>query len=219
MRRPRLTRDGRRLDPYARDLSKHKIRTILRIAHFHGHDAVVLSALGCGAFRNPPADVAAAFDEVLREDEFAGAFKKVLFAILDDQNAGRAHNPDGNFLPFKRRFDPSHKPTVRFELAKSGGIRDRHNDVRSDNKVSMRFVNHTKDKPMALHFYWNGKLSSKPMATVEPGQDWGSVSYAGTQWRAQWAWASSESSGEDKFHEWVLDKDGGREQVIHAVED
>ena len=112
----------------ARDLTKDKIRTILRIAHFHGHDAVVLSALGCGAFRNPPADVAAAFDEVLREDEFAGAFKKVLFAILDDQNAGRAHNPDGNFLPFMRRFDPSHRPTVRFELAG----RDRRNDSFSE---------------------------------------------------------------------------------------
>ena len=219
MHRPRLTRDGRQLDPHARLLSKDKIRTILRIAHFHGHDAVVLSALGCGAFRNPPADVAAAFDEVLREPEFAGAFKKVLFAILDDQNAGRAHNPDGNFLPFKRRFDPSHKPTVRFELAKSGGIRDRHNDVRADNKISMQFVNHTKDKKFALHFYWNGKMNDEPSAIIEPGHEWGSGSYVGHKWRAQWAWASSKSSDEDKFHEWTLDKDGGREQVIHAVED
>ena len=61
--------------------------------------------------------------------------------------------------------------------------------------------------------------SSKPMASVEPGQDESTASHVGVQWRAQWAWAESESSDEDKFHEWTLDKDGGREQVIHAVED
>ena len=64
----------------------------------------MLSALGCGAFANPPADVALVFHEVLSEPEFNGAFKQIVFAILDDQNAGKAHNPDGNFQPFLRQF-------------------------------------------------------------------------------------------------------------------
>ena len=57
------------------------------------------------------------------------------------------------------------------------------------------------------------------MDIIEPGQDKGMLSYVGNKWRAQWAWAESESSDEDKFHEWTLDEDGGREQVIHVVED
>lgn len=93
-----------RLTPAERTLTAAKIRTILRIAHYHGHDALVLSAFGCGAFGNPPADVAAAFREVLGEREFHGAFRKIVFAILDDHNTGKAHNPDGNFQPFLRQF-------------------------------------------------------------------------------------------------------------------
>ena len=103
--RPRVTRDRPpRLASPERELTAEKIRTILRIAHYHRHDALVLSALGCGAFGNPPADVAAVFYEVLSEPEFHGVFRTIVFAILDDQNAGRAHNPDGNFLPFLRQF-------------------------------------------------------------------------------------------------------------------
>jgi uncharacterized protein (TIGR02452 family) len=103
--RPRVTRDRPpRLEAQARILTKEKVRTILRIGCLHRHDALVLSALGCGAFANPPHDVAALFEEVLAEREFQGVFKEITFAILDDQNAGRAHNPDGNFLPFLQKF-------------------------------------------------------------------------------------------------------------------
>lgn len=64
----------------------------------------MLSAFGCGAFGNPPADVAKVFAAVLAEPEFASAFQRVVFAILDDQNAGRAHNPHGNYRPFAEQF-------------------------------------------------------------------------------------------------------------------
>jgi uncharacterized protein (TIGR02452 family) len=103
--RPRVTRDRiPRLASPDREITAEKIRMILRIADYHRHDALVLSALGCGAFANPPADVAAVFHEVFSEPEFYGAFKQITFAILDDQNAGKAHNPDGNFRPFLRQF-------------------------------------------------------------------------------------------------------------------
>ena len=38
------------------------------------------------------------------ELEFKNRFQKVVFAIIDDHNAGMEHNKDGNFEPFKRVF-------------------------------------------------------------------------------------------------------------------
>ena len=84
--------------------TREKIRTILRIAGSHRHDALVLGAFGCGAFRNPPAHVAELFAEVFCEPEFDGRFRVIQFAILDDHNSRKAHNPDGNVLPFLRVF-------------------------------------------------------------------------------------------------------------------
>lgn len=83
---------------------KGKIRTILRIALENNHSKLVLGALGCGAFKNPPAHVARLFKEVLSEAEFTGAFEEICFAILDDNNSGRDHNPSGNLKPFADVF-------------------------------------------------------------------------------------------------------------------
>jgi uncharacterized protein (TIGR02452 family) len=77
----------------------------LRIAGKYQHDCLVLSAFGCGAFRNTPAHVAALFREVFRETEFIRQFRLIVFAILDDHNSGREHNPEGNVLPFLDVFD------------------------------------------------------------------------------------------------------------------
>lgn len=83
---------------------KNKIRTIFRIVLLHGHDSLVLGALGCGAFRNPPSHIARLFHEVMEEPEFKNKYRILLFAILDDHNARLKHNPDGNYLPFVREF-------------------------------------------------------------------------------------------------------------------
>ena len=83
---------------------KNKIRTIFRIGLLHGHDSLVLGALGCGAFRNPPSHIARLFHEVMEEKEFKNKYRLLLFAILDDHNARLKHNPDGNYLPFVREF-------------------------------------------------------------------------------------------------------------------
>jgi uncharacterized protein (TIGR02452 family) len=85
--------------------AKEKIRTILRIAGAHGHDTLVLGAFGCGAFRTPPAHQAQLFKEVFDEDEFRQKFRLVTFAIFSDHNSYRAHNPDGNTLPFWETFE------------------------------------------------------------------------------------------------------------------
>lgn len=83
---------------------KNKIRTIFRIGILHGHDALVLGALGCGAFRNPPHQVARLFHEVMNEPEFKDKYRRIVFAIIDDHNTCQQHNPEGNFKPFVAEF-------------------------------------------------------------------------------------------------------------------
>ncbi|MCH3919488.1 MAG: TIGR02452 family protein [Sphaerochaeta sp.] len=75
-----------------------RFRTILRIAHTNGHTTLVLSAFGCGAFRNPPHHMALIFQEVLTEPEFLHAFDTIVFAVIND------HNSNGNYEAFKRVF-------------------------------------------------------------------------------------------------------------------
>jgi len=78
------------------------VRVLFRVAHLMGNTHLVLSALGCGAFHNPPAEVAQIFREVLQEPEFANQFDHIIFAIIDDHNAHGA----GNYLPFQQAFLP-----------------------------------------------------------------------------------------------------------------
>ena len=103
MNRPDLTDDGM-IAPYHVGPIKNKIRTIFRIGLVHGHDSLILGALGCGAFRNPPRHVARLFHEVMDEPEFKNKYRRIVFAILDDHNAHRKHNPEGNFMPFVEEF-------------------------------------------------------------------------------------------------------------------
>jgi uncharacterized protein (TIGR02452 family) len=78
---PTLTDDGRM---QASDvlMLRSKIRAIYQVAAKHGHDALVLGALGCGAFGCPPRHVA----EVFR-DECHRFGIVTIFAVL-----GAAHN-------------------------------------------------------------------------------------------------------------------------------
>lgn len=91
--------DGR-LSDRAVAITKNKIRTIYRIGILHGHDSLVLGAWGCGAFGNPPEQMAQLFIDVLNEDEFRGGFKDIRFAIIEDHNSkGR------NYQTFKNVID------------------------------------------------------------------------------------------------------------------
>ena len=109
-----------RLAPPAEDDLRIKIRSLLAACKAHGATHIVLSALGCGAFRNPPDHVAELFKEALLPSQLvngpAGAagfcFKRCVFSIFDDHNAGRGHNPEGNFLPFHRCFSTGSTPAL-----------------------------------------------------------------------------------------------------------
>lgn len=103
MNSPRLViEDGEeRIAPELVEGVKNKIRTILRIARDRGQENLVLGAIGCGAFHNPPKHVAELFREILCEHEFFGAFQKICFAVKT------SHTSKGNtnFSAFKEILD------------------------------------------------------------------------------------------------------------------
>lgn len=61
--------------------TKAKIRNSLRVMFQKGHTHIVLGALGCGVYKNPPEMVSGLFLEIFQETEFEGRFEKVIFAI------------------------------------------------------------------------------------------------------------------------------------------
>ncbi|CAF0907729.1 unnamed protein product [Rotaria sordida] len=101
-REPRLTKTNMLENKFATSTRK-KIENIFAIGYHQKHDCLVLSALGCGAFRNPPENVAYLFKSVIYQ--YAGYFKKIYFAVIDDHNTGNRINPKGNFAPFKKILD------------------------------------------------------------------------------------------------------------------
>lgn len=79
---------------------RKKIDLIFRYAVLEEADSLVLGALGCGAFGNPPEDVAQIFADAI--ETYGAAFKKIRFAILSsekDQKVQIFHN-----TLFKRPF-------------------------------------------------------------------------------------------------------------------
>ena len=83
--------------PESGNLLRQRIRRVLAIARAFGHSSLVLGAWGCGAFANDPARTARDFRRALEED-FAGAFSEIVFAIVD-------WSPERRFLgPFRDVF-------------------------------------------------------------------------------------------------------------------
>ncbi|KAJ5266813.1 hypothetical protein N7478_009621 [Penicillium angulare] len=73
-----------------RDLTKNKMKLALRIAARNKHQMLVLGALGCGVYANPPDDIAKCWLEVLTEFEFSEGnwWSDVCFAVYDVKNEG-----------------------------------------------------------------------------------------------------------------------------------
>lgn len=74
------------MDKEDRDLMSSKIDSIFRYAVYQGKDSLVLGALGCGAYGNPPKLVRDMFQEAL--DKYRYYFDNITFAVLalDDKN-------------------------------------------------------------------------------------------------------------------------------------
>jgi uncharacterized protein (TIGR02452 family) len=80
IRNPKL--QSNRLTHHDEKVTLDKIRGIFKIGIAQKHDCLILSALGCGAFHNPPEHVAELFKQVI--NEYGNQFKKIVFAIIGD---------------------------------------------------------------------------------------------------------------------------------------
>lgn len=96
--------DGGRLPPHLAELLARKVALVLDTAVARGNDAVVLGAMGCGAWRSPPAHVA----EIMRSvvDRYRGAFAVVQIAILSGTHEGYLERAPGgsNLAVFRAAF-------------------------------------------------------------------------------------------------------------------
>jgi uncharacterized protein (TIGR02452 family) len=57
-----------------------KVETVLQAAYKFGHETLVLGAMGCGAWRNPPRHVAQVMRRII--EKYPGAFSDVHIAVL-----------------------------------------------------------------------------------------------------------------------------------------
>jgi uncharacterized protein (TIGR02452 family) len=73
-------------------MMQDKIDAIFRYGIYQNRDSLLLGALGCGAFRNPPKVVKEMFQDAI--DRYRGYFKQITFAVLSNE-----HNP--NYSIFK----------------------------------------------------------------------------------------------------------------------
>ena len=100
---PELDQHGNYFDPVDRARMIKKADIILGACVSADCDTIIASAFGCGAFGNPPQEVAQIWkDAVLKVPRHR--IRQVIFAIKDDHNAGKSHNPRGNFVPFEECF-------------------------------------------------------------------------------------------------------------------
>lgn len=70
-------------------ITEHTIVSTIMRAAVEGAECLVLGALGCGAFANPPEAVSRLFYKALKEKQLAQLFKIVVFAVIDDGNSSK----------------------------------------------------------------------------------------------------------------------------------
>ena len=148
---------GARLAPAAEEGTRLKLRAICSAARVHDHDALVLSAFGCGAFANPPTAIAALVSEVALE--YSRHFSRIVVAVVDDAAALR--NGASNLEAFERAFGPGRRlqppgpGAAAYDALAARGIvpsmtgracgGDEEDDARSDLDVCGRTPGQTPD--------------------------------------------------------------------------
>lgn len=84
-------------NPEDYELMRRKIHAIFKTGIMYGHDALILGALGCGAYFNPRHDVAEIFKQCIQM--YGSYFKVIAFAILAKGNPND-FRADSNFNIF-----------------------------------------------------------------------------------------------------------------------
>lgn len=87
IRNPRLNNDKYVHEDY--HLMYDKIEAIFKVGILNGHDSLVLGALGCGAYNNPPSEVSNIFKILLCK--YKKYFKRIGFAILVVRNGDKSN--------------------------------------------------------------------------------------------------------------------------------
>lgn len=72
----------------AENVMRNRMKLSLAIFANQGCEHLILGAYGCGVFRNDPMKIAQWWNELLQQ-EFAGVFESVVFAVLDKSPAGK----------------------------------------------------------------------------------------------------------------------------------
>lgn len=115
IRNPRIQND-RFENHMERQMTATKVRETLRAAYHAGCRQLVLGALGCGAFHNPPKAIAEIFRDVLAEGEFRAAFDKIVFAVIDSKELTYGKEKTNNFAIFRQILHRSPGATNVHEL-------------------------------------------------------------------------------------------------------
>lgn len=87
---------GTRIMPPNDHIMKLKIESIFQVAFKNNHDSIVLSAFGCGGFRNPPEHVSLLFEKAIKR--WKHSFRLIRFCIFDD------NHHKSNYDIFKNKF-------------------------------------------------------------------------------------------------------------------
>lgn len=95
VRNPKLV--SGKLDVKDASTTKEKMRTFFSLA-LSKNKIPLLSAMGSGAFHNPPKHIAELFNEVINEETYKNKFKKIYFSIIDGSRTN-------NYEIFKDYFD------------------------------------------------------------------------------------------------------------------
>jgi hypothetical protein len=127
------------------DLLRAKVRTLLFMAVQSNCDALVLGALGCGAFKNKPEDVALAFWELLvpKGAEFHRRFATIEFAIINQRS-------QDNLTPFREQFPLQFSHTAMAGADSPSGVvaESAHKRQRVDNDATVPSA-----QPIAFGFF------------------------------------------------------------------
>ncbi|MFX1250029.1 MAG: TIGR02452 family protein [Promethearchaeota archaeon] len=79
---PPIDRNSKLLPKY-REGTVKKIQNMLNCFLENGDTNIILGAFGCGAFSNPPEEIATLFLEILQSKRYRNKFENSIFAIID----------------------------------------------------------------------------------------------------------------------------------------
>lgn len=91
LRKPILDKKGM-YDETDQEYMTEIIDNIFKVAYVNKHDILILGALGCGAYGNPPSEVIKIFNACLKK--YWGCFRRIVFAVYSK------NNHDVNFTMF-----------------------------------------------------------------------------------------------------------------------